>query len=251
MVLLRYLLSFLALGGLWHAGALCLGPNLLPDPVATLAAFALALTTGEFWMHIGLSLYRLIGGLALGLATALPLGLWLGHSRRADRWVSPSLFITYPMPKIVLLPVFFTLVGLGDASRVLLIALTTGYQMCVIIREQALAIDPAYLKAFTSMGGTHRQAWRHVFLPAALPSVFTGLKVASGTAVAVLFLAESFATTTGLGYLIMDAWGMGDVLGMFVGILGMSFLGLLLYAGVDLAERCCCPWLRCRRNNAA
>ena len=68
--------------------------------------------------------------------------------------------------------------------------------------------------------------------------------MASGTAVAVLFLAESFATTSGLGFLIMDAWGMGDTLAMFNGILGMSAIGLLLYAAVWLSEIVLTPWCR-------
>ena len=195
MIVLRYILGFLFLGGCWHAGALALGPDLLPDPVATIRLFAESLSTPEFWGHILVSLWRL------------------------------------------------TLVGLGDASRVLLIALTTGYQVLVIIRAGALSIDPSWVKAFRSMGGTTAEAVRHLYVPAALPALFTSLKVASGTAVAVLFLAESFATTSGFGYLIMDAWGMGDVLFMFNAILGMSLLGLVIYGVIGLLERVCCPWL--------
>ena len=243
MIVMRYILGFLFLGGCWHAGALALGPDLLPDPVATIRLFAESLGTPEFWGHILVSLWRLTLGLVAAVAVAFPLGLLLGHCRAADLAGSPLLFITYPLPKIVLLPVFFTLVGLGDASRVLLIALTTGYQVLVIIRAGALSIDPSWAKAFRSMGGTTAEAVRHLYVPAALPALFTSLKVASGTAVAVLFLAESFATTSGLGYLIMDAWGMGDVLSMFNAILGMSLLGLVIYGVIGLLERVCCPWL--------
>lgn len=212
MIVLRYILGFLFLGGCWHAGALALGPDLLPDPVATIRLFAESLSTPEFWGHILVSLWRLTLGLVAAVAVAFPLGLLLGHCRAADLAGSPLLFITYPLPKIVLLPVFFTLVGLGDASRVLLIALTTGYQVLVIIRAGALSIDPSWVKAFRSMGGTTAEAVRHLYVPAALPALFTSLKVASGTAVAVLFLAESFATTSGLGYLIMDAGHGGRAL---------------------------------------
>ena len=232
MIVMRYILGFLFLGGCWHAGALALGPDLLPDPVATIRLFAESLGTPEFWGHILVSLWRLTLGLVAAVAVAFPLGLLLGHCRAADL-----------AGKIVLLPVFFTLVGLGDASRVLLIALTTGYQVLVIIRAGALSIDPSWAKAFRSMGGTTAEAVRHLYVPAALPALFTSLKVASGTAVAVLFLAESFATTSGLGYLIMDAWGMGDVLSMFNAILGMSLLGLVIYGVIGLLERVCCPWL--------
>ena len=186
MIVLRYILGFLFLGGCWHAGALALGPDLLPDPVATIRLFAESLSTPEFWGHILVSLWRLTLGLVAAVAVAFPLGLLLGHCRAADLAGSPLLFITYPLPKIVLLPVFFTLVGLGDASRVLLIALTTGYQVLVIIRAGALSIDPSWVKAFRSMGGTTAEAVRHLYVPAALPALFTSLKVASGTAVAVL-----------------------------------------------------------------
>lgn len=157
MIVLRYILGFLFLGGCWHAGALALGPDLLPDPMATIQLFASSLGTLEFWQHILVSLRRLALGLTAAIAVAFPLGLLLGHCRSADMAGSPLLFITYPLPKIVLLPVFFTLVGLGDASRVLLIALTTGYQVLVIIRAGALSIDPSYVKAFRSMGGGGRR----------------------------------------------------------------------------------------------
>ena len=248
MIFFRYLLGFLFLGLLWQAGSVSLGEELLPDPVATFLLFFESLATPDYLEHMGVSLLRLMAGLLAAVLTAFPLGLLFGHCRAADKAGSPLLFITYPLPKIVLLPVFFTLLGLGDASRILLIGLTTGYQILVIVRAAALSIDPAYEKAFLSMGGTRRQALRHVYIPAALPELFTSLKVASGTAVAVLFLAESFATTSGLGFLIMDAWGMGDVLAMFNAILGMSVLGLFLYALIGLAERLCCPWVFAGKN---
>lgn len=238
----RYALGFATLALLWEAGSLSMGETLLPSVQSTVKAFIEALQTSTFWAAVGISTWRLAIGLFAAVAVSFPLGLWMGHCSRADKLLSPLLFITFPLPKIVLLPVFFTLVGLGDASRILLIGLTVGYQILVIIRDEALNLDPAYMKSFRSMGGTPSQAVWHVYVPAALPSLFTALKVAAGTAMAVLFLAESFATTSGLGYLIMDAWGLGDVLSMFVAILGMSFLGLALYGLIVILERVLCPW---------
>ena len=242
MLALRYLTGSAVLLVLWEAGSLLLGPEVLPSPVSATRGFAAALTTAEFLNHIGISLSRLIAALALAVVTGFPLGLWFGHSKKADWLGAPLTFITLPLPKIVLLPVFFTILGLGDASRILLIALTTGYQVLVIVRESALQIDPAYELAMRSMGANTWERIRHVYLPAAMPALFTALKISSGTAVAVLFLAESFATDAGLGWLIMDAWGMGDIERMFVGILGMSVLGVVLYGAVGLAERIVCAW---------
>lgn len=240
----RYALGALILGGLWSFFSRLLGPEILPDPVEACKGFILSLADPDFLHHGALSIARLMGGLALATVTGFPLGLWFGHSAKADWLGAPLTFITFPVPKIVLLPVFFTIVGIGDASRVLLIALTAGYQILVIVRAEALALDPSYALAFRSMGGRGAALWRHVYVPAALPSLFTSLRVAVGTAVAVLFLAESFATDAGLGWLIMDAWGMGDVLRMFTGIIALSVLGVALYAGVTLLERLFSPWLR-------
>ena len=84
MIVMRYILGFLFLGGCWHAGAVALGPDLLPDPVATIRLFAESLGTPEFWGHIFVSLWRLTLGLVAAVAVAFPLGLLLGHCRAAD-----------------------------------------------------------------------------------------------------------------------------------------------------------------------
>ena len=206
-LLLRYTLAFLLIGLLWEAASRAAGESLLPSPVTTALLFFQSLSDPVYIGHLVVSLKRLIYGLTAGAV--------------------PALFL-----------------GLGDASRVLLIALTTGYQMIVIVRAAALSLDPVYETAITCMGAGRWDRIRYVYLPAALPSFLTSLKVACGTAVAVLFLAESFATTTGLGFLIMDAWGVGDTLAMFNGILGMSVIGLLLYAAVWLSEVVLTPWCR-------
>lgn len=238
----RYLPALAALLLLWQLGSMALGPYLLPEPTGVLAYFGHALLTGDFWKHMGSSAWRVLCGMGLAWVTAFPLGLALGSVRMLDRGLSPLVFLTYPIPKIVLLPVFLTVFGLGDAPRILLIALTTGYQILVVTRAGTLHLDKRYVESFRSMGGTPAQTVRHVLVPAVLPDAVTALKVASGTAVAVLFMAESFATRSGLGFLIMDAWGRGDQQEMFAGILAMSLLGVLLYEGCNAVERWCCRW---------
>ena len=245
--LFRYLLALAALLAIWQIGSLALGEFLLPRPLDVLAYFGEALTTGAFWQHAGASAWRVLSAMSLAWLVAFPLGLILGHVRSVDNTLSPMVFLTYPLPKIVLLPLFLTLFGLGDLPRVLLIALTTGYQILVVTRASAQGLDKKYLDSFRSLGGTPLQMLRHVLIPAALPDAMTALKVASGTAVAVLFMAESFATRRGLGFLIMDAWGRGDQLEMFTGILAMSLLGVALYELCNVLEtRSCRTW----RGNA-
>lgn len=241
-ILSRYALAFFALFLLWQLGARTLGPYLLPAPLDVVDAWRAALCGPELPGHILKSAYRVITAMLLAFAVAFPLGLLLGYRRRLDKMVSPLVFLTYPLPKIVLLPVFLTLFGLGDLPKILLIALTTGYQVLVVTRDSMRHLDARYLDSFHALEGTPAQLVRHVLVPAALPDAMTSLKVASGTAVAVLFMAESFATRQGLGFLIMDAWGRGDQLEMFSGILSMSLLGLAVYEFCHILEKILCRW---------
>jgi NitT/TauT family transport system permease protein len=98
-----------------------------------------------------------------------------------------------------------------------------------------------------SLGASRSQVFRHVVVPAALPDIFTALRIASGTAVAVLFLAETVAGTSGLGWYIMDAWGRIAYSEMFAGIVALALLGVALYELLDFAERRLAPWTRVGR----
>lgn len=241
-ILFRYIVAFFALLALWQIGAWALGPYILPAPLDVLVSWVEALRGNDLWVHIRSSAFRVAAAMILAWLVAFPLGIFLGYKRRIDRFISPMIFLTYPLPKIVLLPVFLTLFGLGDLSKILLIALTTGYQILVVTRDGIRHLDGRYLESFRTLGGSPAQLVRHVLVPAALPDAMTSLKVASGTAVAVLFMAESFATQSGLGFIIMDAWGRGDQLEMFCGILSMSLLGLLVYETCHITEKILCRW---------
>ena len=243
----HYSLAGIFLLLLWQASSRTLGEALLPPPLGVLDFFARALVDASFWSHVWASFLRVSLALALAWCIAFPLGLLLGYSRKTDRIISPLVFLTYPIPKIVLLPVFLTVFGLGDAPRIVLVAMTTGYQILVVTRDSALGLDPKYLDSFRSLGGSQIQMLRHVLVPATLPDAVTALRVASGTAVAVLFMVESFATSSGLGFLIMDAWGRGDMMEMYAGILAMSIMGVALYEVCNFMEHRLCRWREARR----
>ena len=242
--LIRYLTALLALLVIWHCAALALGERVLPTPLTVVPALTHAVSTVEFWRHAGMSLFRAVIALTVSFFLAFPIGIFLGANRRADAWLSPLVFLTYPIPKILFLPVLLVLFGLGEAPKILLIALTAGYQILVVTRDSVRALDRRYLDSFASLSDDPAALVKHVLAPAALPAAVTSLRVATGTAVAVLFMAESFVTNTGLGFMIMDAWGGMDLPRMFTGIIAMSFLGLLLYEACNLIERRFCRWTR-------
>jgi NitT/TauT family transport system permease protein len=238
--------------GLWQGLAWWLGPRILPGPGPVLRALAWSLADPGFLLDILSSLGRSSAGIALGLAAAYPLGLLLGASPGLDRLASPIVSLTYPVPKVLLLPALLIALGLGEAPKVALVALTVGYQVLVVTRDSALGLDPRYRESFLCVwpggpGGAGGARFalsyaRHVLVPWTLPAAMTSLRLASGTAVAVLFMAESFATGRGLGHAIMDSWGNMDLPRMFAGIVAMGALGGLFFWLSGLLERALCPW---------
>jgi len=242
--LVRYLAALLALFVLWHLASLLLGERVLPSPWLVFQNFLYELGNAAFWKHVAASSGRAVSALFLSFALAFPLGIWLGACRRADAWLSPMVFITYPIPKILFLPVLLVLFGLGEAPKILLIALTAGYQILVVTRDSVRNLDRRYLDSFASLSLDSAMLLRHVLAPAALPAAVSSLRIATGTAIAVLFMAESFVTDTGLGFFIIDAWGGMDLPRMFTGIIAMSLVGLVLYEACNALDYCFCRWVR-------
>ncbi|NNF99682.1 MAG: ABC transporter permease [Desulfobacteraceae bacterium] len=239
---LRYATASMILFIGWKLVSFFLSADILPPPEVAFVAFAKAVTTAEFWSHFIASACRVSSAMALAWLCGFPAGILLGYNRKVDRVLSPFVFLTYPVPKIVLLPVFLVLFGLGDMPKILMIALIIGYQIVVATRDSVKGLDIKYIDSFRSIGGTPFQTIRHVVIPAAMPHGFTALRIGTGTGIAVLFFVESFATHSGLGYLIMDAWGRFAYDIMFTGIIGMSLLGVLIYELFNGLEKTMCAW---------
>jgi NitT/TauT family transport system permease protein len=133
--------------------------------------------------------------------------------------------------------------GLGDAPKIVIIFLILFFQVLVLVRDQAAALRPELIQSVRSLGAGRRALFSYVYIPASLPAVLTALRQSVGTAVAVLYVAELFATQVGLGYYIyLNGSTMFNYPAMYAGIVAMSLLGLGLYFSVDWLERRLCPW---------
>lgn len=148
------------------------------------------------------------------------------------------MYFLYPVPKVVFLPVILVFLGLTDTSRVFLITLIIFFQVYVIVRDAAGQVRPETLDSVYSLGASRWHMLRYVYIPVTIPAIMTALKISAGTAIAVLFIAESFATTTGLGYYIMiESWGRVAYANMYAGILAISLLGSILFLVTSFLER--------------
>lgn len=224
----------------WHITAIALNTPALPTPAETVPIFLKFLPDLEPGFLV--SLYRVVVALVIGTALGLPVGLLLGRSPRVDALFAPVLYILYPLPKIVLLPILLVLLGLADAPKIALIALAVFFQVVVVMRDAAKAIPEQTVSSVRSLGGGRLDVLRHVVLPATLPDLFTTLRVSSAIAIAVLFFAEAIAGSTGIGYFIMESWAMVNYPRMFAGIIALAILGVLIYELFDVLERRATKW---------
>lgn len=237
------LLASLALLAIWQLSAMLLDKPILPKPLETIQALVEELLYGDLLEHFLASLWRVLAGTALAIALAAPAGLALGQSKRLNSLFSPLIYLLYPIPKVALVPIVLLFFGLGNLPKIILIFLILFFQILVLVRDQAAAIRPELVQSVRSLGAGRRALFRFVYLPASLPGILTALRLSVGTAVAVLYVAELFATRRGLGYYIyMNGSTLYNYPAMYAGILALSLMGLGLYFTVDWLERWLCPW---------
>jgi ABC-type nitrate/sulfonate/bicarbonate transport system ATPase subunit/ABC-type nitrate/sulfonate/bicarbonate transport system permease component len=235
-------LLLLALLGLWALAAGLAGKPFLPGPRAVLGALGALALSGALWRHLSASLFRILWALGGSFIPAAALGIAAGRSAAFNRIVSPLVYLIHPLPKAAFLPVIMLILGLGELSKIFLVGFIVFSQILVNARDGAERIPPELADSARSLGARRLDLLRHLIFPATLPFLFTAFRVSLGTAVAVLFLAETFATERGLGYLIVDAWTRVSYPEMYAAILALSLLGLLLFRLTDLAEKIFCPW---------
>lgn len=228
---------------LWQILTLLINRPILPSPLAVGSAFLKELGSGALLEHLLASLWRVFASTVLAILLAAPAGLLLGQSPRLNTLLSPIVYLLYPVPKVVLVPIVLLIFGIGDLPKIILITLILFFQILVLVRDQAAAIRPELVQSVRSLGAGRRALFRFVYLPASLPAILTALRQSVGTAVAVLYIAELIATQRGLGYYIyFNGSTLFNYPAMYAGIVALSLMGLGLYFGVDWLERRLCPW---------
>ncbi|QJW48718.1 ABC transporter permease subunit [bacterium BFN5] len=142
----------------------------------------------------------------------------------------------------VTLGVFMLLFGLGESSKILMIFLIIVFQVIIAVRDGVKGIPKETYYPLYSLGAGFKDICRDILIPASMPKFLTSLRVAMATAVSVLFFTETFGTTYGMGYFIMDAWMRVNYLEMYSGIAVLSNIGLILFGTIDYIERKTCSW---------
>lgn len=236
-----FLYGALPLIALWQAIATLAALPILPSPLAVLTTLGQTFTD-KIAVHALHSLWRIVAGVFWAICFGVPLGLSMGYFPKLNQALSPMIYLTYPVPKIALLPIIMLICGLGELSKIIMIFLIIVFQVIIAVRDGVRSIPSEMYYPVYSLGAGFGDVLRYILIPATLPKVLSSLRIAMATSVSVLFFTETFGTEYGMGYYIMDAWMRVNYLEMYSGIVVLSVLGLFLFGVIDFLEYRLCGW---------
>ncbi|MCE5292821.1 MAG: ABC transporter permease [Nocardiaceae bacterium] len=182
--------------------------------------------SGDLWISIDASLHRSLTGLLVAVSIAVPLGLLIAWYSAVAEVLSPLLAIFLNTAAVALLPVFTLILGIGDLSKIAIIGYACFWPILYNTISGARTVDPLLIKSARSLGLKDFKLFYKVIVPAALPTIFTGLRLATAASMLVLITTEYVGAKAGLGYLIISSQFNFQIPQMYAGILTVSLIGL-------------------------
>jgi sulfonate transport system permease protein len=228
----------------WEVAALvgAIDARLFTPPSEILAQGWEMIVDGELWTHVGATVARLVAGFVLGAVAGIAVGLLMGVWRPLRAALGPTFTALYALPKIAILPLLLLIFGLTETPKVLSVAISVFFVVQINTLAGIVQIDGRILEAARAYRAAGWKLFRCVLLPAATPSIMTGLRVSAGMAVIVVTAVEFVASNNGLGYLIWNSWQLFQPETMFVGLITVSLIGALITGLVIVLERALLPW---------
>lgn len=214
----------------------------LPAPSILLQTAIAMFFSGELLATVGATLTRTAAGFLIGSTIGIALGMVMGGMPRVLTTLEPVISALNATPKLVLLPLLLLVIGPGEPARVTLIAVTSLVIVAIHATDAVRHIRPAWVELATNYGANRRALIRDVYMPACLPEVFTGLRLALGNALVIAISCELVSPSSGLGSLIWLAWQTFSIDRLYVAILTTALLGALLHESLRLAEKRLVPW---------
>lgn len=221
-------------------------PLYLPGPLAVLHQLYEAAVTGymdaTLWQHTTASFTRIGLALLLAVLVGLPLGLLMGLSALSRAVLDPMIEFYRPIPPLAYLPLIVIWLGIGELSKVLLIALAMFAPIVVTTASGVRGVDPLRIRMAQSLGATRGQMIRWIVIPSALPEILTGIRIGLGAGWSTLVAAELVAATQGLGFMIQSASQFLVTDLVIAGILVIAVIAYLLEISLRLLQRKLTPW---------
>ncbi len=242
--LIRGITSVVVVLGAWEAAVRILQPStvIIVAPSAIPPAFWRLAETGELWTHFSVSMKQFLLGYLLASALAIPIGLWMGASRRAHDYGDPWLTALYATPNVALAPLFIIWLGFGDVSHIAIIALVAFFPVIINTIDGVHAVERDLREVGIAFRANKREVFALVDLPGAMPYIFTGLRLAMARALVGIVVADLFGAQAGLGYLILTSAQLFATADVFVGVLILAALGVGLTFALRVLQKKLTPW---------
>ena len=221
----------------WWAGVATSGSVIFPTPWQVVLGAAELIRDGTLWTHIGASLFRVSTGFVLAVIVGVPLGIWMGWVSGAFDMLNPIVQMLRPISPIAWIPIAILWFGVGNASPIYLIFISSVFPLIVQTTVGVHTIERRYLWAAENFAVSRATLFRRVVIPAALPQVIVGMRIGLGVAWLVVVAAEMIALRSGLGYLIIDSRNAGNRYDLVIaGMILIGVIGLLLDGMMRLLE---------------
>ncbi|MCP3416639.1 ABC transporter permease [Bradyrhizobium brasilense] len=240
----RRSLLLIALLAIWEAAPRLglIDAVFLPPFSDVIAAGWQLAQTGELYDDASASLLRALSGFLVSVVLFVPLGLAVGWYTRLGDLLNQFIEICRNTAPLALLPVFILLLGIGELSKVTMVVYSCAWPLLLNTIAAVKQVDPLLIKSARTMGATPQQLFRKVILPAALPTIFVGIRLASASAMLVLVASEMVGAKAGLGYLIINSQYSFLIPQMYFGIIGITVIGLAFNAVLEALERRLMRW---------
>ncbi|RDU24134.1 ABC transporter permease [Anaerosacchariphilus polymeriproducens] len=217
-------------------------PKFLPAPTQVIEVAVKYIMDGTLLVHIGASVYRVLAGFFAGVVVALVLGILITKSKMFDNTISPLLNLIGPIPVYAFLPIFIIWFGIGESSKVGLIAYATFMPLLTYTIDGIRNVNPIWIRSAMSLGASERQVFIKIVLPAALPNMFTGMKVSLALTFSALVVAEMMGADKGLGFMIINARNWFKTGDIFLAIALIGILYSLFLSAIIRIEKIIFKW---------
>lgn len=212
-------------------------PYRLPTPASVLTAGVELAQRGELWTHVAISVQRVLLGFVIGSAVGLAAAGIVGLSRLGDVLLSPTLAALRAVPSLAWVPLLILWLQIGEESKVTLIAIGAFFPVYTTVASSLRHVDPQLVEAGRSFSLRGWSLFRTVQLPAVVPSVVSGLRLALAQAWLFLVAAELIASSMGLGFLLTDSQNSGRVDRILLSIVLLALLGTITNGVLALIEK--------------
>lgn len=224
-------------------------PYIIPSPGDTWNAFAD--NAAYLAQHTWVTTYETVVGFVVAVVVGLVVAVVMVYSRGLEQTLYPVILFAQVIPKIAIAPLFVVWLGFGASPKILVAVLMAFFPVVISGLAGLRSVDPEILQLTSTMGASRLKTFAKVRLPAALPELLSGLKVAATLAVTGAVVGEFVGANEGLGYVILQANGNLDTAMLFAALIIMSLMGVVLFGLIQLAERFLIPWHASKRDVGA